>query len=173
MVGKSLTRRYVYPVVTPSSMLWAARALWLILPFTAGPLFAAALDDTDRPFQLATSIGLWAIWGVVLVALMVPRTQTLTLVRIVAPSGFVAAVWAALAAQDASTVTASVGLATTGLAALVALSAPVGDALVDGSSYGDESRFLLRTPGALLMGCLLYTSPSPRDATLSRMPSSA
>ena len=23
------------------------------------------------------------------------------------------------------------------------------------------------------MGCLLYTSPSPRDATLSRMPSSA
>ena len=30
-------------------------------------------------------------------------------------------------------------------------------------------------PDALLptMGCLLYTSPSPRDATLSRMPSSA
>ena len=25
----------------------------------------------------------------------------------------------------------------------------------------------------LAMGCLLYTSPSPRDATLSRMPSSA
>ena len=26
---------------------------------------------------------------------------------------------------------------------------------------------------ALLMGCLLYTSPSPRDRSLSRMPSSA
>ena len=26
---------------------------------------------------------------------------------------------------------------------------------------------------ALIEGCLLYTSPSPRDATLSRMPSSA
>ena len=26
---------------------------------------------------------------------------------------------------------------------------------------------------ALEKGCLLYTSPSPRDATLSRMPSSA
>ena len=25
----------------------------------------------------------------------------------------------------------------------------------------------------MLFGCLLYTSPSPRDATLSRMPSSA
>ena len=27
--------------------------------------------------------------------------------------------------------------------------------------------------GLILMACLLYTSPSPRDATLSRMPSSA
>ena len=26
---------------------------------------------------------------------------------------------------------------------------------------------------AVFWGCLLYTSPSPRDATLSRMPSSA
>ena len=28
-------------------------------------------------------------------------------------------------------------------------------------------------PGGKSGGCLLYTSPSPRDATLSRMPSSA
>ena len=28
-------------------------------------------------------------------------------------------------------------------------------------------------PDLVLMDCLLYTSPSPRDATLSRMPSSA
>ena len=27
--------------------------------------------------------------------------------------------------------------------------------------------------GSAVAGCLLYTSPSPRDATLSRMPSSA
>ena len=32
---------------------------------------------------------------------------------------------------------------------------------------------LFLIPWAKLMGCLLYTSPSPRDATLSRMPSSA
>ena len=29
------------------------------------------------------------------------------------------------------------------------------------------------TTGAKAKNCLLYTSPSPRDATLSRMPSSA
>ena len=28
-------------------------------------------------------------------------------------------------------------------------------------------------PGRVFNACLLYTSPSPRDATLSRMPSSA
>ena len=28
-------------------------------------------------------------------------------------------------------------------------------------------------PGAALAGCLLYTSPSPRDLSTSRMPSSA
>ena len=31
----------------------------------------------------------------------------------------------------------------------------------------------VKTPLTNLSGCLLYTSPSPRDATLSRMPSSA
>ena len=31
----------------------------------------------------------------------------------------------------------------------------------------------LNTPGGYNQSCLLYTSPSPRDATLSRMPSSA
>ena len=30
-----------------------------------------------------------------------------------------------------------------------------------------------RQGGALLLRCLLYTSPSPRDTALSRMPSSA
>ena len=34
-------------------------------------------------------------------------------------------------------------------------------------------RLLLKVRGLLHTGCLLYTSPSPRDATLSRMPSSA
>ena len=35
------------------------------------------------------------------------------------------------------------------------------------------SRNTLRRAVRLLVSCLLYTSPSPRDATLSRMPSSA
>ena len=37
---------------------------------------------------------------------------------------------------------------------------------------GDDPRFVFRR-NEKNMGCLLYTSPSPRDANASRMPSSA
>ena len=41
----------------------------------------------------------------------------------------------------------------------------------------DEQQFLsgraINSPPRLFLGCLLYTSPSPRDRSLSRMPSSA
>ena len=38
---------------------------------------------------------------------------------------------------------------------------------------GMSGRFIIEGNSALADFCLLYTSPSPRDATLSRMPSSA
>ena len=42
------------------------------------------------------------------------------------------------------------------------------DAIVVGGGPGGSS-----AAGYLAMACLLYTSPSPRDGLLSRMPSSA
>ena len=56
-------------------------------------------------------------------------------------------------------------------------------AVPSGASTGEHEAVELRDGGSDYMGkgvlnavsnvCLLYTSPSPRDATLSRMPSSA
>ena len=43
--------------------------------------------------------------------------------------------------------------------------------ILDPSEEPKSRRFIVAN--TLLKGCLLYTSPSPRDATLSRMPSSA
>src|SRR5665811_2103799 len=61
------------------------------------------------------------------------------------------------------------------IAALVAnrLSAPA--PLYDVSGWAGQAAIaeLLKVPAGLLNDCLLYTSPSPRDRTRSRMPSSA
>ena len=48
-----------------------------------------------------------------------------------------------------------------------------GSALSEGERVEFDSMGEVRVPADRYWGCLLYTSPSPRDATLSRMPSSA
>ena len=50
----------------------------------------------------------------------------------------------------------------------------VGDQIMDSNPQERERGItILAKNTALVYNCLLYTSPSPRDATLSRMPSSA
>ena len=51
------------------------------------------------------------------------------------------------------------------------LTATAGNGVVSQGTYNVATG--LFDIGTLNIGCLLYTSPSPRDATLSRMPSSA
>ena len=63
------------------------------------------------------------------------------------------------------------------LVAVVALVDPKGlveamDLVVVGVKAGG-TKTMRAQEGSSLVVCLLYTSPSPRDATLSRMPSSA
>ncbi len=85
-------------------------------------------------------------------AALVPSTVSLTAVRILAPASLAATCWAVLAAPGRSDTAASLALAATSLAAVVALSAFVGDRFINGSSYGDERRMPLRSPGPLLLG---------------------
>ena len=133
--------------------LWLFRVLWLILPFTAGPLFSSALDGTSDSFRVGVTIGLWVTWAAMLVASMVPRTQTLTALRVIVPAAFLASIWAAVAAaDDVAAWQVILAVVSAGASATAALRPAVADAFVDGSSYGDEARFLLSTPGALLLG---------------------
>lgn len=133
--------------------VWIFRVLWLVLPFTTGPLMRAALEDNSQAFRVGAGIGLWVLWAAMLIASMAPRTQTLTALRVFAPAAFVITVWAAIDSSDvAETWQLVLGLVSAGAAGAIALRPAVSDAFVDGSSYGDESRFLLSTPGALLLG---------------------
>ena len=55
----------------------------------------------------------------------------------------------------------------------ITLTPPSKDMLVAAHQSLGDRKLLFNTSGQSYRACLLYTSPSPRDATLSRMPSSA
>jgi hypothetical protein len=135
---------------------WPLRAAWLLLPLLAGPAAADALDATSRPVQLVGSLGLWAGWAAGLVAMLVPRVVTLTVVRLLAAGAVVGVGWAVVDA-GVSTPATAVGWRVAALvgvlvAAGVAYAPDTGRAFVDGSSYGDEERFPLRVPAPLVAG---------------------
>ena len=135
---------------------WAFALVWVTLPFTAGPALADTLDPRSSSFRTVVSVALWVGWGATLLVALVPRTVTLTAIRIVAPASVAAVIWGAA-------VTPSVGpadlvaIVVTVLATAVALLPTTGDEDVNGSSYGDERRVPLRAPAALLLGPIELT----------------
>lgn len=126
--------------------------MWVLTPFVVGPALAAALDPTSGPFRIVATALLWAGWAVGLGALLVPRTVTLTVVRVVLPAAAVAAAWAALALPEPTPVwKPAVAIAWALMVGAAALSPLLGDAFVNGSAYGPERRMTLRVPGSLLV----------------------
>jgi hypothetical protein len=136
----------------PIPAVWAARALWVVLPLAVGPALGAALDPRSAPVQGLGTVLAWGVWAAVLVALLVPRASSLTVVRVGAPAALAAAGWAAGPGSPDDDLTRGVVAVVAAAVALAATLAPsVGDAFVDGSSYGAERRFALRTPPPLLV----------------------
>lgn len=129
---------------------WPLRVLWLILPFTVGAAIGHALDERSGAVQLVVAALAWAVWAVGIVATLVPRTLGLTYLRVAGPAVFVGGLWAALRADDL--LVAGVAAAAAALTAVVVLAPTTGDLFVNGSAYGDERRFALRAPAALLFG---------------------
>jgi hypothetical protein len=133
-------------------VLPAVRIAWFALPLTTGPALADALSDVSTPVQVVASILAWAAWGGIAVAVLVPRTVSLTALRIGAPAALAAAVVATVNAGDIGPAEV-VAIAWTALLAALVLFVPVvTDAFVDGSSYGPEQRMALRTPAPLFLG---------------------
>lgn len=139
------------PRPTPVPAVWVARALWLALPLAAGPALGAALDPRSAAVRGLGTVLAWGTWATVLVALLVPRASSLTVVRLGAPAALVAAGWAAgPGSPDDDLARAVVAVVVAALALAATVAPAVGDAFVDGSSYGSERRFALRTPLPLL-----------------------
>lgn len=127
------------------------RSAWGVLPFTAGPALADALGDRSRAVQLVASVGLWASWGVVVAATLVPHPVSLTVVRVVTPAAVAAAGWAAASGAGTG---GALAVSSTALALAAAFLPETGTWFVNGPAYPNERRFLLRAPAPLLLGVL-------------------
>jgi hypothetical protein len=127
---------------------------WLVLPVTAGELLADALADRSTAVRWVVGVGCWGAWTVAAGLLAVPRTTSLTGARFIVPAALPVTVWAALTAGGTPGPAGVAGLAAASLAAVLVLTAGMGDRGVNGSSYGAERRFALRPPAALLFGPL-------------------
>lgn len=133
-----------------SGAVWVLRVLWFLLPLTLGQAAGDAAASADNAVPQTLTIGLWVLWAAGLIATVVLLPVTLTIVRIVAPGAAALGLWA-LFDTDFST-TAIIATAHGVLVAIVALHQLIGDRFVDGASYGDERRMLLRPPAPLAYG---------------------
>jgi hypothetical protein len=128
--------------------LWCARLTWAVLPLTAGDALADALRPWSSAPAIAATVLLWVSWAVGLVALFAPRPWGLTVLRVAAPSAVIAAV---ASAPSTSGWSALLAIASTIVAAALALAPPFALAAGNALAYGDEWRFPLRIPTPLLL----------------------
>ncbi|HEY8057836.1 MAG TPA: hypothetical protein VID94_03755 [Acidimicrobiales bacterium] len=120
------------------------RALWLTLPLTVGPAIEDALSPTSTPVRAVAALGVWLGWAAVLLALLVPRIVSLTVLRVAIPA--LVAVTVAAAARGGVEAVDLVAVTVAALVVVVGFWPTVGADLVDGSSYGPERRLPLRMP---------------------------
>ena len=130
--------------------IWVVRVWWAALPFAAGPVLADGLHETSPAWRSTASVGLWVLWAGVLMGSLLVHPTTLVLLRLAVPSAVAALVWTGRGGADWGEVALLAAISAS--MAAVALSAPVGHVFVNGVSYGDEVRLLLRPPAVLLAG---------------------
>lgn len=128
---------------------WALIVAWLLVGVTGYFAISAASADRASATTVVVTVEAIALWAVAWVATLVPRTSTLTAMRLLAP---VAAVAAAATFAAGAPVPQATLFTVASLVALATLAHPVTiDAFVDGSAYGPERRFALRTPPLLAL----------------------
>ena len=135
-------------------VLWGLAALSAAAAPMASALrspYGDLLHEADGGFRTIVSAGLWVMFAVMAVVLLLPGALPLTAARIVLPANAAASLWAAVSADPLSPLGHSLSLGVGLAAAVVALTPAFAEAVVDADSYGDERRYLLRPPGPVLV----------------------
>lgn len=123
---------------------WILRALWVGVAIAGGAAVDDALAERSDIVRQIGTIGSSAVWLVGVAAMAIPAVVTLTAVRVVVPLALPVALLAVVGGVGSVSGASFLGLAV--LTTVVAMSADLGQAFVQASAYGDESRFLLRPP---------------------------
>jgi len=132
--------------------VWSLRVLWFLLPLTVGVAASDAIASASHAVPQVATVGLWILWALGMAASVVPLPLTLTALRVLAPGVLLVATWAIV--DTSLTVIAIVGVVHAVMVVTAAFNQLVGDRFVDGGSYGDERRMLLRSPSQLAYGVM-------------------
>ncbi len=127
---------------------WGPRTLWLAVGAGGAWSIGAALDGRSAAARTTVMIGAWLVWGVGVVALVVPSTLALTVMRMASALACGAAVLSWI--EGASPIRGAVFVACALICGFLVGGAGFGQQCVQASAYGDERRFLLRPPAAFL-----------------------
>ncbi|MEO8264352.1 MAG: hypothetical protein ABI706_02455 [Ilumatobacteraceae bacterium] len=127
---------------------WGPRVVWLAVGIIGAWSIGDALDGRSSAVRVVVAIVGWSAWGVGVVALVVPSTFGLTIIRMVnaLACGAAAVSWIDGAAPAPGAAFAACAL----IAGLLIGGAEFGQRCAQASAYGDEQRFLLRPPAAFL-----------------------
>ena len=141
MEGKHIDK--MTPVV-----VWASR-LSVIATGLAVPLLNNALRQMSSLTGISSTVGIWLLWSIALLCTLVPSSSALTAIRLALPTIFVIVAAAAVAIGISSGVAAALAISLQ--ASLLIFSGDIGDSFVQLAAYGDERRYLLRCPPAMLL----------------------
>jgi hypothetical protein len=141
MEGKHIDK--MTPVI-----VWASR-LSVIATGLAVPLLNNALRQMSSLTGISSTVGIWLLWSVALLCTLVPSSSALTAIRLALPTIFVIVAAVAVAIGISSGVAAALAISL--LTSLLIFSGDIGDSFVQLAAYGDERRYLLRCPPAMLL----------------------
>ena len=133
-------------------LIWVLRLVVAVLPFVvtdASRLFG----DSSLGVRNTAAVVSWLLWAASIFAVFVLHPIALTALRIASPT--IATLLIALALTDATDARSIAGSALGVAMLLLAFNAEVGNSFVQANAYGDEKRFLLRPPVALIAPTVL------------------
>lgn len=128
-------------------LIWASRVSVVVAGFIV-PFINSSLKQMASLTGICSTVALWFLWSIALLCTLVPSSTSLTAIRLALPTLSVVVISVAVGVGMSSGIAAALAISV--LASLLVMSGEVGNSFVQLAAYGDERRYLLRCPPALL-----------------------